>query len=187
MGRRVGEEARSLVRCDCSARSASRSIPRPGCGITRRSAATAARSSIPGGRPRRAAIMITPLPGATPTKPGSATLPFFGVDAAVVDDDGQGSAAQCRRQAGHSANLALDVARHLGRQSALQEAVLERVQRQLFHRRRRAARQGWLLLDRGPDRRRAERRRPSPRHLRNRKRAGESREGGGSRRGRPSR
>ncbi len=34
------------------------------------------------------AIMITPLPGATPTKPGSATLPFFGVDAAIVDDDG---------------------------------------------------------------------------------------------------
>jgi len=34
------------------------------------------------------AIMITPLPGATPTKPGSATLPFFGIDAAVVDDDG---------------------------------------------------------------------------------------------------
>lgn len=35
------------------------------------------------------AIMITPLPGATPTKPGSATLPFFGVDAAVVDDEGR--------------------------------------------------------------------------------------------------
>ncbi|HEY1769459.1 MAG TPA: acetate--CoA ligase [Chthoniobacterales bacterium] len=34
------------------------------------------------------AIMITPLPGATPTKPGSATLPFFGVDAAVVDAAG---------------------------------------------------------------------------------------------------
>jgi acetyl-CoA synthetase len=34
-------------------------------------------------------IMITPLPGATPTKPGSATLPFFGVDAAVVDDEGK--------------------------------------------------------------------------------------------------
>jgi acetyl-CoA synthetase len=32
--------------------------------------------------------MITPLPGATPLKPGSATLPFFGVDAAIVDDDG---------------------------------------------------------------------------------------------------
>jgi acetyl-CoA synthetase len=32
--------------------------------------------------------MITPLPGATPLKPGSATLPFFGIDAAVVDDQG---------------------------------------------------------------------------------------------------
>ena len=34
-------------------------------------------------------IMITPLPGATPCKPGSATLPFFGVDPIIVDDDGQ--------------------------------------------------------------------------------------------------
>ncbi len=33
--------------------------------------------------------MITPIPGATPTKPGTATLPFFGVDAAVVDDLGK--------------------------------------------------------------------------------------------------
>ncbi len=35
------------------------------------------------------AIMITPLPGATPTKPGSATLPFFGIDAAIVDEAGK--------------------------------------------------------------------------------------------------
>ncbi|MEZ5299057.1 MAG: acetate--CoA ligase [Verrucomicrobiales bacterium] len=35
------------------------------------------------------AIMISPLPGATPTKPGTATLPFFGIDAAVVDETGQ--------------------------------------------------------------------------------------------------
>jgi len=34
-------------------------------------------------------IMITPLPGVTPTKPGTATLPFFGVDAAVVDRAGK--------------------------------------------------------------------------------------------------
>src|SRR5437879_10121778 len=33
--------------------------------------------------------MITPLPGAIPTKPGSATLPFFGVDPAVVDQSGK--------------------------------------------------------------------------------------------------
>ncbi len=34
-------------------------------------------------------IMITPFPGATPTKPGSATLPFPGVVAEVVDRDGK--------------------------------------------------------------------------------------------------
>ncbi len=33
-------------------------------------------------------IMITPLPGATDLKPGSATLPFFGVKPAIVDDKG---------------------------------------------------------------------------------------------------
>ncbi|HUV43322.1 MAG TPA: acetate--CoA ligase [Dehalococcoidales bacterium] len=33
-------------------------------------------------------ILITPLPGATPLKPGSATLPFPGVDAAVIREDG---------------------------------------------------------------------------------------------------
>jgi len=33
--------------------------------------------------------MITPLPGATPTKPGSCTLPFFGVDAAIVNERGE--------------------------------------------------------------------------------------------------
>lgn len=33
-------------------------------------------------------FMITPLPGATPTKPGSATLPFPGILAEVVDLDG---------------------------------------------------------------------------------------------------
>ncbi|MCH6546987.1 MAG: acetate--CoA ligase [Gemmatimonadetes bacterium] len=35
------------------------------------------------------AIMITPLPGAIATKPGSATLPFFGVEADVVNEDGK--------------------------------------------------------------------------------------------------
>ena len=34
-------------------------------------------------------IMITPLPGATPLKPGSATRPFFGVKPALLDADGQ--------------------------------------------------------------------------------------------------
>ena len=33
-------------------------------------------------------ILITPLPGATKTKPGSATRPFFGVQPCLVDDHG---------------------------------------------------------------------------------------------------
>ena len=32
-------------------------------------------------------IMITPLPGATPTKPGSATRPFFGIEPVLVDNE----------------------------------------------------------------------------------------------------
>ncbi|MDE2039175.1 MAG: acetate--CoA ligase [Elusimicrobia bacterium] len=35
------------------------------------------------------AIMIAPVPGATPTKPGSATLPLPGIEADVVDRDGR--------------------------------------------------------------------------------------------------
>ena len=34
-------------------------------------------------------IMITPLPGVTSTKPGSATVPFPGVSAAVLDNEGK--------------------------------------------------------------------------------------------------
>ena len=34
-------------------------------------------------------ILITPLPGATDLKPGSATRPFFGVRPAIVDNDGR--------------------------------------------------------------------------------------------------
>jgi acetyl-CoA synthetase len=38
-------------------------------------------------------VMISPLPGATPTKPGSATLPLPGIAADVVDHDGNSQAA----------------------------------------------------------------------------------------------
>jgi acetyl-CoA synthetase len=34
-------------------------------------------------------ILITPLPGATPLKPGSATRPFFGVKPCIVDGEGK--------------------------------------------------------------------------------------------------
>ena len=51
-GRRASPEARPVRRCACWARWASRSTPRRGCGTARSSAAGAARSSTPGGRPR---------------------------------------------------------------------------------------------------------------------------------------
>src|SRR3989441_8671575 len=40
-------------------------------------------------------ILITPLPGAIATKPGSATLPFFGVVPEVVDDKGKRVPRNC--------------------------------------------------------------------------------------------
>ncbi len=39
--------------------------------------------------------MITPLPGATDLKPGSATKPFFGVSPAIVDPDGKVLEGEC--------------------------------------------------------------------------------------------
>ncbi|XP_035699285.1 uncharacterized protein LOC118431945 [Branchiostoma floridae] len=39
--------------------------------------------------------VMTPLPGATPMKPGSATLPFFGVEPAVLSDDGTEMVGPC--------------------------------------------------------------------------------------------
>jgi acetyl-CoA synthetase len=44
--------------------------------------------------------MMTPLPGATTTKPGSATFPFFGVVPVLLDDQGNeidGNPAEGRR------------------------------------------------------------------------------------------
>ncbi|XP_002980429.2 acetyl-coenzyme A synthetase, chloroplastic/glyoxysomal [Selaginella moellendorffii] len=40
-------------------------------------------------------FMITPLPGCWPLKPGSATLPFFGVQPAVVDENGKELDGEC--------------------------------------------------------------------------------------------
>ena len=34
-------------------------------------------------------ILISPLPGVTPTKPGSATLPFFGIEPVILDENGK--------------------------------------------------------------------------------------------------
>jgi acetyl-CoA synthetase len=41
------------------------------------------------------AILITPLPGATDLKPGSATLPFFGINPKIVDNEGSLLDGEC--------------------------------------------------------------------------------------------
>ena len=40
--------------------------------------------------------LITPLPGATDLKPGSATLPFFGVQPVILDDEGKELEGECQ-------------------------------------------------------------------------------------------
>ena len=68
--------------------------------------------------------MITPLPGVTPTVPGSCTLPLPGIMAAIVDETGHDVDEWPRRHPRHQATLAGDDPHHLGRPRALQEVVL---------------------------------------------------------------
>ena len=42
------------------------------------------------------AAIISPLASATPTKPGSATFPFFGVKPVIVDNDGNELSGECK-------------------------------------------------------------------------------------------
>jgi acetyl-CoA synthetase len=88
-GATMGEEARSLVAAP--ARLRGRADQSGGVDVVsrRRSAAGVVPIVDTWWQTETGAIMITPLPGAIPTKPGSATLPFFGVDAAIVDESGK--------------------------------------------------------------------------------------------------
>ena len=40
-------------------------------------------------------ILISPIAGTTPLKPGSATLPFFGVNPIIVDNEGNELSGEC--------------------------------------------------------------------------------------------
>jgi acetyl-CoA synthetase len=170
----MGGKARPVV-LRCWARSASRSTPRRGTGTTPMSARANARSSTPGGRPRPAGILITPLPGAIPTKPGSATKPFFGVQPVVLDPTTTGEEIESDRGRGravHRRQLARADAHRLGRSPALRRDLFPAVQGLLLLRRRLPARRGRLLLDHRPGRRRDQRLGPPDGHGRGRIGAG---------------
>ena len=86
------------------------------------------------------AIMIAPMPGAVPLKPGSGTLPLPGVIADIVDLQGKPVGSESRRLPDHPPAVAQHGAHAVARSGALQAAVLGAHPRRLLHRRRRAPR-----------------------------------------------
>ena len=75
VGRRHPRRSSTCPRCGCSARSASRSTPRRGSGTAGSSAAGACPIVDTWWQTETGAIMISPLPGVTTLKPGSAQVP----------------------------------------------------------------------------------------------------------------
>ncbi len=113
-------------------------------------------------------ILITPLPGVTPTKPGSATLPFFGVAPVLVDPadgtliEGNGvSGALCLTQPwpGQARTI-------WGDHRRFRATYFTQYPGKYFTGDGCTPRRGRLLLDHRPHRRRAQRLRPPPRHRR---------------------
>jgi acyl-coenzyme A synthetase/AMP-(fatty) acid ligase len=78
-------------------------------------------------------ILITPLPGATALKPGSATRPFFGVQPALVDAEGQCWKARPRATCDHRLMAGTD-AHRLWRPRALHADLFLHLQGQVLHR-----------------------------------------------------
>ena len=149
------------------------------------SAATAPRSSTPGGRPRPARIMISPLPGVTAAKPGSAQAPLPGIAAEVVDDEGESVPN------GGGGYLVLtepwpSMLRSIwGDAERYKETYWSRFDGHVLRRRRREEGRGRRHLAARPGRRRHERLRPPALHHRGRVGAGvapEGRRGRGRRR-----
>ena len=124
-------------------------------------------------------IMITPLPGVTTTKPGSATMPFPGIDVELVDTTGKalakggGFLTLTEPWPGMLRTIYGDDARY-------RETYWSRFPGRYFAGDGAKVRRRRLLVAAGPGRRRAERRGPPHRHDGSRERAGRSsRRGGG--------
>ena len=124
-------------------------------------------------------ILIAPLPGATPLEPGSATLPFFGVEPVLVDADGNELPGN-----GQSGNLCLKrswpgQARTIqGDHQRFVETYFSTYPGMYFTGDGCRRDENGVLLDHGPRRRRAERLRAPARHGRDRERPGGARRGG---------
>ena len=116
-------------------------------------------------------ILISPLPGATALKPGSATRPFFGVVPEIVDATGQVLEGPCEGNLVIADSWPGQARTLLWRSRTFRADLFFRLSRQIFHRRRREARRRRLLLDHRARRRRDQCLGPSPRHGGGRERA----------------
>ena len=113
-------------------------------------------------------ILISPLPGATRLKPGSATTPFFGVLPQVVDASGNVLEGATEGSLVIADFLAGADAHRVRRPPAFHGDLFLRLSEQILHRRRLPARRRRLLLDHRPRRRRHQRVRPPHGHGRGR-------------------
>ena len=85
VGRATSRPDSTCPACGCSARSASRSTPRPTSGTASTSAAAARPVVDTWWQTETGAHMITPLPGVTAAKPGAAMTAFPGIGVDVVE------------------------------------------------------------------------------------------------------
>jgi acetyl-CoA synthetase len=130
------------------------------------------------------AILIAPIPGAVPTKPGSATRPFFGIQPEVVTKEGEPvppAAAACWSSASPGPRWP---APSTATPSAIRRPTGPTSPAATSPATARAGRRR-LLLAHGPRRRRDQRERPPPRHHGSRVGAGGPPQGRRSRRRRP--
>ena len=111
---------------------------------------------------------LSPLPGATRLKPGSAITPFFGVLPQVVDASGNVLEGATEGSLVIAEFLAGADAHRVRRPPAFHGDLFLRLSEQILHRRRLPARRRRLLLDHRPRRRRHQRVRPPHGHGRGR-------------------
>ena len=92
-------------------------------------------------------ILISPLPGAIDQKPGSATLPFFGVKPAILDNEGNVLEGACEGNLVIADSWPGQMRTVFGDHQRFIETYFRTFPGALFHRRWRETRRGRLLLD----------------------------------------
>ena len=97
-------------------------------------------------------ILISPLPGATALKPGSATKPLFGIKPEIVDGDGKVLEGECQGNLCIADSWPGQMRTVYGDHKRFAETYFSAYPGQVFHRRRLPARRRRLLLDHRPRR-----------------------------------